>query len=357
MVSSSDGFQPEGGALGSGANTADADVAPPTVSDDGETYLVLVENEVNAGDHDWDDETGSRYHFPNIYKNRIRPGARFVYYRGSRLEGGGRADPVYFGSGVIGDVELDPETEDLPPIKRRWIAKIADYSPFPKKVPFRSADGTYAELLLKEVRKNWWGVGVRSISGSAYRSILQAGGLVVDISPPEMAAPLIATPTSASVTELWRPSRVKAKLDGSTKKVFDFRRLSRRSKVIGDAAEKLFFERLCASEPDASRREMIRWVAREGLTPGYDIEDARDGKKIAYEVKGTTLKEFLSIEMTFNELECAKELQADFVLVLVTGVLGSKPRIAEYANPAKAIVDGTLAAQPTMFSLRLNASA
>jgi len=46
--------------------------------------LVLVENEATVGgEFDfWGDDTGVRYHFPNQYRNLVRPGTPFVYYRG-----------------------------------------------------------------------------------------------------------------------------------------------------------------------------------------------------------------------------------------------------------------------------------
>jgi hypothetical protein len=51
------------------------------------TALVLVENEVTVdGKYDfWADDTGVQYHYPNQYRNRVRPGREFVYYRGVRL--------------------------------------------------------------------------------------------------------------------------------------------------------------------------------------------------------------------------------------------------------------------------------
>ena len=50
------------------------------------TPIVLVENEVTAGgryDH-WQDVTDERYQFPNVYRNKVQLGRRFIYYRGVR---------------------------------------------------------------------------------------------------------------------------------------------------------------------------------------------------------------------------------------------------------------------------------
>ena len=50
--------------------------------------LILTSNEVIAGDdYDWEDVTGVQYHYPNGYRNLIRPGERFIYYRGVRRAG------------------------------------------------------------------------------------------------------------------------------------------------------------------------------------------------------------------------------------------------------------------------------
>jgi len=66
------------------------------VPGDLEPPLVLVENEATEGGHYdfWADATGERYHYPNKYRNMIKPGRRFVYYRGSRRKDGSRETAV-----------------------------------------------------------------------------------------------------------------------------------------------------------------------------------------------------------------------------------------------------------------------
>ena len=86
----------------------------------------------------WDDSTGERYHYPNSYKNKIREGRRFIYYKGSRRLDGTKMTPEYFGWGVIGEIYPDPESKDLKKKSdHRWICGIAEYSPFKKSVPFK----------------------------------------------------------------------------------------------------------------------------------------------------------------------------------------------------------------------------
>jgi hypothetical protein len=56
--------------------------------------IVLAQNEGYAGTvYDWKDLTGEHYQFLNLYRTRIVPGTRFVYYRGARRADGSRAVP------------------------------------------------------------------------------------------------------------------------------------------------------------------------------------------------------------------------------------------------------------------------
>jgi hypothetical protein len=74
--------------------------------------VVLVSNDPNTSElrDQWKDVTGVQYHFPNMYRNIIKPGEHFVYYRGVHREVGPRGPAIYFGTGVAGAVWLDPET-------------------------------------------------------------------------------------------------------------------------------------------------------------------------------------------------------------------------------------------------------
>lgn len=52
--------------------------------------LVLAENERSESGIRYADRTGVSYQFPRIYRGLLRPGERFVYYRGRGKIGGGR---------------------------------------------------------------------------------------------------------------------------------------------------------------------------------------------------------------------------------------------------------------------------
>ena len=57
--------------------------------------LILTSNEVIVSDdYDWEDVTGVQYHYPNGYRNLIKSGERFVYYRGVRRAGKKRGNAL-----------------------------------------------------------------------------------------------------------------------------------------------------------------------------------------------------------------------------------------------------------------------
>ena len=316
--------------------------------------LILAENEVSAdASFDWKDVTGERYHFPNAYKNKIVPGARFIYYKGARRTDGSRAVPEYFGFGTIGSVYASPDTVNLPSANRQWIADIAEYQPFGQAVPFRDNTDLYLESGTKAVAKNYFGTGVRTIDHDNFAKIL-ALGLAKTQSAAEpdslelqltIAAPSSLVPAEGS---LLKPS------DGSTpsaRTATSSRRPTKRAKEIGDAAERLFFDFLCAGTA-IEKRDKIRWVAQEGETPGYDIEDASTpGKTIGYEVKGTTGPIFGDFEITANELRAARDLGSRYGLVFVVHCLSTAPKFQVVWDPASLLDGGKWSATPTAFRI------
>jgi hypothetical protein len=92
--------------------------------------LVLAENEATESGIRYEDLTGVSYQFPTMYRNLIRPGMRFVYYRG-RKSAGGRRPQVYFGTGAIGGVGVDRKSPN------RLVCEVLDYLPFAQPVPFK----------------------------------------------------------------------------------------------------------------------------------------------------------------------------------------------------------------------------
>jgi hypothetical protein len=99
------------------------------------------------------------------------------------------------------------------------------------------------------------------------------------------------------------------------------------------------------------RRDQIVWVANEGETPGYDIEDRRESPPIAYEVKGTTGSAFPPFDITANELASAEALGDRYFIVLVSGCMGSTPKFDLIQNPALKLQTGLLQKAPVAFRI------
>lgn len=98
--------------------------------------LVLTQNEESESGHEYDDVLGVCYEYPKRYQRLIRPGERFVYYRGRRKRGGGTQLQVYLGVGTIGAVAKSR--------RDRLKCSIEDFEEFKSPVPFK-IDGRYLE--------------------------------------------------------------------------------------------------------------------------------------------------------------------------------------------------------------------
>lgn len=312
-----------------------------------DTYaLVLAENESTAGGFNWNDITGERYQFPKNYRNKIRPGMPFVYYSGTRNATGGRKDAHYFGHGLIGDVYPDPDTVHLTRSAWKWLADIVNYTPFNVDVSIRGKDNLYVELGRAVAARNYWGVGVRPITKDRFDAIVSVGMGA----PPAVSIPTLGVlkRSAASLMKV-RPPRTESETKNA--KSFNVRR-SGQAKITGDAAERLFFEYLRSSEPDKAMRAKIVWVAQEGETPGFDIEDRRDpAHPVAYEVKGTVGGAFLNFELTQNEMRAAHALKDRYVIVLVSGCLGRMPSFEQIVHPAALFTKRTMEAIPLTYRI------
>jgi hypothetical protein len=336
-------------ALAGGAATASKASSAPA-----HFALVLTENEVYAGeDFGWADKTGEHYEFPNRYKSLVVSGTPFIYYKGRRRADGTSASPEYYGHGVIGEVALAIGSEDAPAAKRNWTASIASWSPFDETVPFQAEDGRYLEAATAEVPTNYWRDGVRRISRSNYLEVLLRGGATPPAGKPaallvEDSGPLL--PAQGSLIKIVTPD---GGAPGARSKLARPRR-SKQATVIGTAAEKLFYE-LLRSQAPPDLRDKIRWVAQEGLTPGYDIQDDRDKAEItAYEVKGTTGSSFRTVDITANEMSCAFTKRSKYALVLVSGVGSLSPRYQVLPDLASRLEKSQVVATPSVFSLAFN---
>jgi hypothetical protein len=94
----------------------------------------------------------------------------------------------------------------------------------------------------------------------------------------------------------------------------------------------------------------IRWLAKEGLTPGWDIQyDDDGGNLIAVEVKGTTDSAFLNIELTDGEWKAAGVMGEHYWLFLVAQCGGAAPQIFRLQNPARFVQLGKAQVVPVTY--------
>jgi len=294
--------------------------------------IVLVENEVTVGgrfDH-WQDVTGERYQFPNLYRGKVQSGRPFVYYRGVRRAGGARGDAEYFGCGAIGAVYPDPTNDPSGrKSKWKWICDIEDYRPFPAAVPAKQG-ASY----LEDIPRNFWGVAVRDLPQATYDKIL-AKSLVDDATSVPIAAQLklpaldtIEPVLGASLLVLRESKKSSSGGQGNSG-----RRQSRFSAALGKRGEEIVLEHLrhVLTEPELGT---LRWVSEANEQPGWDIEYQSSGRLIAVEVKASGGPAFPSVEITANEWAAAVEKGEDYRLYLVADVRSEKPKIQAIQNPA-----------------------
>jgi hypothetical protein len=300
--------------------------------------LVLTTNEfVPNPDHAWNDVEGVQYHYPNGYKNKIRPGEEFVYYRGVLRKRGPRGQAEYFGRGRIGEITPDPAT--VGQSRPSWFCAIEAYVPFNPPVPAKR-DGVFYEI----IPQNMWRNGVRSIDQATFDRILEAAGATTT---PPIAVPISAIGRPEEADDLIIP---KGKVVGAGKAGGVGYRRSKRAKEVGDWAEQLVVELLktqggCA---DIVHRAAVL------ETPGWDI-DYRDENGVLHriEVKGTVGGAFSAIDLTANELRAAQQHGSEYWIFLVANCLTDHPRIQRISGPADKLTAGTWVASPALYSVSL----
>ena len=235
--------------------------------------LVLVQNERTAGgayEH-WKDVTGGQYHFPNQYKNRMVVGTPFVYYRGARRAGGTRGTPEYFGCGVIGEVWRDDEVPESNPKRNwAWFCQIDDYVPFRVPVPAK-----FDNEFIERIPPNFWGVGARQLPADAYDRILGLADLA-GVAPAEVKSSAIMPaideveiPSGSEERSLLLSQAPSTQGEGGRGR--STARHSRNAKLIGDRAEEIVFRYLSDQLSELDGKD-LRWMEREGETPGWDIQ-------------------------------------------------------------------------------------
>ena len=131
------------------------------------------------------------------------------------------------------------------------------------------------------------------------------------------------------------------------------RRLSRRAKELGDRAEECVFKQLEAKQA-TGQIAGLRWLAREGQTPGWDIEfqelPSRALRRI--EVKGALAKSIGAFDLTANELKAALEFGPDFALALVTESSSTRPKVFYLWDVARWFTENRLVREPLVWGVR-----
>jgi hypothetical protein len=98
------------------------------------------------------------------------------------------------------------------------------------------------------------------------------------------------------------------------------------------------------------RAKNIRWISREVLTPGWDLQYENDaGEIIAVEVKGTTGPVFGSVDITAGEWNAALSMADRYWLYLVVNCCGTEPILQRIQNPARLLDVGEAQLLPIVY--------
>lgn len=161
--------------------------------------VALTENPRTASGHTYADRTGVAYEFPPIYRRLIIPGTPFVYHRGWE----GRSGPIYFGTGIVGDVRPSPNGGGL------LMADILGFEPFVPPVPFKDEEGRYFERRA-ERESGYYRQGARRITDEEFAAILAAAGREVrsNGATPELPIPTPPPPAERDAVERYAVERV-----------------------------------------------------------------------------------------------------------------------------------------------------
>lgn len=126
-----------------------------------------------SGASRYDDLIDERYHFPKIYLRIAQQCiGDWILYRETGSAGGRMA---YIAVARVVTIDPDPADANL------FYARVADFLPFDRAVPYRDASGRFAERFLREhadpatVGRALRGRSVRSLDGADFVAIVEAG--------------------------------------------------------------------------------------------------------------------------------------------------------------------------------------
>lgn len=241
--------------------------------------LVFTENEATGSGIKYADRTGISYQYPRMYRRLIQSGERFVYYRGRRRLDGGRSPQVYFGVGVVGDIMEDAANGE------RLVCRILDFRPFPVPLPFKDANGKYLEVGGK--RRGYFQLGVRTISPTEFRCILEASESTIGSDEPLARPPALSRPDAGPGYA--SPEKLRA---------------------IEAFAIRVALEEIERRYPGSRASVLPR------NNPGFDIEVGVLGESLYVEVKGTerSAAQFFATE---GELQFSRRNASRYRLIVV----------------------------------------
>jgi hypothetical protein len=239
--------------------------------------LIFAENEETESGIEYADQTGVQYQYPKrLYKNVIRAGERFIYYRGRKTKGKARAQQVYFGCGIVGKIKDDSADSG------RLSCEILDYQPFAKPVPFKQGKSDYLENGGK--RKGYFQRGVRKISDEEFQRIL------------EQAHHISASQISANAHKVANAGDGYASPDVAH--------------VVDSYAMQAAENYLCEKYQDA----VVKVMAKNN--PGFDILITKGNWKLYVEVKGTQ-RVVPSFFMSSGELQFSHQMASQYLLLIL----------------------------------------
>ncbi|WP_196888432.1 DUF3883 domain-containing protein [Aureivirga sp. CE67] len=298
-------------------------------------FTIITENDISQ----WNDETGSIYHFPKKYLKHLQPGTKIIYYKGrikdnSYLKSRLSKDPHYFGFGEIGNIWKDGNNE------KNYFAEIINYIPFTKAVSFKVENGSYIEIIPQNKKSNYWRDGVRSTSKEVYHKIisLAENNYFTDEDCLNLVEENILKPYPKGIKKI-----SESKINTGNYNI--------NLKSIGDKGENHVLNYL-KKNLTSNEKKTLKWHANIGETPGYDISFYNNNSElIAIEVKSTTGKVFKNFIMTINEINAAKKIKENYFIYLVSDCMSKSPKLNILKNPT---IDNNFNFEPVSFNVSLH---